>query len=74
MTKKLIVPVATPPNAIAFSAAGKDASTIDMMRTGIFLNFTCISVLFIMHITYGNVIFNFSDYKYAETVNTTMAY
>jgi len=63
-------PVATPPNAIVFSAG--DLTIMDMVKTGAFLNFSCVLVFFFLNITYGNLLFGYGNYVYAESNNMTM--
>ncbi|KAF2367544.1 Solute carrier family 13, partial [Trinorchestia longiramus] len=50
-----MLPVATPPNAIIFSAA--KMKTIEMMKTGIVMNILCLTVQSIMINTLGEVMF-----------------
>ncbi|CAG7732985.1 unnamed protein product [Allacma fusca] len=64
-----MLPVATPPNAIVYAAAGDDMRIIDMVKAGAFLNISCIIVCFCMHLTYGNLLFNFGGYT-TENVTT----
>jgi len=58
-----MLPVATPPNAIVYAAG--DMKIVDMVRCGAFLNVACIIVLLLFNMSYGNLIFSFSDYTYA---------
>jgi sodium-dependent dicarboxylate transporter 2/3/5 len=66
-----MLPVATPPNAIVFGASGGRMQIFDMVKTGAFLNFSCVIILFLMNISYGNLIFGYSDYVYPNATDTT---
>ncbi|XP_030855079.1 solute carrier family 13 member 3-like [Strongylocentrotus purpuratus] len=70
-----MLPVATPPNAIAFSS--KEINVIDMVKTGCLLNFLCICVLLFCMNTLGRLIFNiavFPDWANSLDANTTDIY
>ncbi|XP_030855078.1 solute carrier family 13 member 3-like [Strongylocentrotus purpuratus] len=70
-----MLPVATPPNAIAFSS--KEINVIDMVKTGCLLNFTCVCVLLFCMNTLGRLIFNiavFPDWANSLDANTTDIY
>lgn len=55
-------PVATPPNALVFSAG--NLRIMDMVSTGIFLNITCIVIYFLLQISYGELFFGYSKYEW----------
>jgi sodium-dependent dicarboxylate transporter 2/3/5 len=63
-----MLPVATPPNAIVFSTG--DLKIMDMIKTGFFLNISCIVVVFCLNITYGGIIFDFDNYEYVTSNST----
>lgn len=65
----LQLPVATPPNALVFSAG--NLRIMDMVTTGLFLNFACVFVYFLVHISLGEVLFHYGDYSYPDVGNTT---
>ncbi|ODM98912.1 Solute carrier family 13 member 2 [Orchesella cincta] len=56
-----MLPVATPPNAIVFSVGSM--KILDMVKTGFFLNVSCVVVLLIFNITYGSLIFDYGSYQ-----------
>ncbi len=60
-----MLPTSNPPNAIVF-AAGK-LKIMDMLKAGFSLNFICLAVLYVMNIFWGEFIFKYSDYVYADT-------
>ena len=64
-----MLPTSNPPNAIVFLAG--DLKIMDMLKAGFFLNFICLSILYVMNIFWGQVIFNYSNYEYA---NSTLKY
>jgi len=66
-----LLPVATPPNAIVFGASGGRMHIIDMVKTGAFINVVCILVLFLLNISYGSLLFGYSDYKYPNSTQST---
>ena len=51
-----MLPVATPPNAIVFSAA--KMSPVDMVKAGFLMNIICVIVICIMMQTLGSYMFN----------------
>ncbi|XP_076346177.1 Na(+)/citrate cotransporter-like isoform X2 [Tachypleus tridentatus] len=53
-----MLPVATPPNAIAFESAGM--KTIDMVKPGVVMNIICVCVQVLLINTFGMVVFDFS--------------
>ncbi|GIX69284.1 hypothetical protein CEXT_205661 [Caerostris extrusa] len=55
-----MLPVATPPNAIAYEAG--QMNTMDMLRPGILMNCMCVAIEILMINTYGNVIFGFDHF------------
>ncbi|GFT46583.1 hypothetical protein NPIL_487991 [Nephila pilipes] len=55
-----MLPVATPPNAIVYEAGSM--RTMDMLKPGILLNVICVAIEVVMISTYGNLIFNFSEF------------
>nr|CAH0105112.1 unnamed protein product [Daphnia galeata] len=55
-----MLPVATPPNAIVFSAA--KMNPVEMMKAGWFMNLVCVIVICVLMETWGNVIFNSKDF------------
>ncbi|OXA56239.1 hypothetical protein Fcan01_09879 [Folsomia candida] len=57
-----MLPVATPPNAIVFAAG--DLRIRDMVKAGAFLNLSCTIVFFLVNISYGELLFNYSGYIY----------
>ncbi|CAG7822929.1 unnamed protein product [Allacma fusca] len=57
-----MLPVATPPNAIVYAAS--DMRVTDMVKTGFFMNCSCVLILYLSTITYGNLIFRFDEYQY----------
>ncbi|CAG7818537.1 unnamed protein product [Allacma fusca] len=57
-----MLPVATPPNAIVYAAS--DMKVTDMIKTGFFMNCSCVLVLYLSTISYGNLIFRFDEYQY----------
>jgi len=63
-------PSATASNAIIFSAGG--LTIMDMVKNGLFLNISCVLVFFVLNITYGNLLFGYGNYVYAESNNMTM--
>ncbi|XP_063958647.1 Na(+)/citrate cotransporter-like isoform X2 [Lytechinus pictus] len=63
-----MLPVATPPNAIAF--AYKEIKVIDMVKTGCLLNFTCICILLLFMNTLGLLIFDIAHFP--DWANNTM--
>ncbi|XP_041468316.1 solute carrier family 13 member 5-like isoform X2 [Lytechinus variegatus] len=63
-----MLPVATPPNAIAF--ANKEITVIDMVKTGCLLNFTCICILLLFMNTLGRLIFDIAHFP--DWANNTM--
>ena len=65
-------PVATPSNAIVFAAG--DITILDMIKTGSFLNFSCVFVFFFLNITYGSALFGYDNYVYADAANVTRNY
>lgn len=63
-----MLPVATPPNAIVFSAAKMDP--VEMMKSGWFMNIVCVIVICVLMETWGDVIFNSKDFP--AWANTTI--
>ncbi|GFY76476.1 hypothetical protein TNIN_397341 [Trichonephila inaurata madagascariensis] len=55
-----MLPVATPPNAIVYEAGAM--RTMDMLKPGILMNIICVIIEVVMISTYGNAIFNFSEF------------
>ncbi|KAG8194836.1 hypothetical protein JTE90_017272 [Oedothorax gibbosus] len=55
-----MLPVATPPNAIVYEAAGM--STMDMVKPGILMNCMCVAIEILMISTLGKVIFDFDHF------------
>ncbi|CAL8109812.1 unnamed protein product [Orchesella dallaii] len=64
-----MLPVATPPNAIVFSVGSM--KILDMVKTGFFLNVSCVVVLLLFNITYGSLIFDYGSY---QSLNSTVIY
>jgi sodium-dependent dicarboxylate transporter 2/3/5 len=58
-----MLPVATPPNAIVYAAG--DMRILDMVKSGAFLNVSCVLVLLAFNLTYGSLLFNYANYEYA---------
>jgi hypothetical protein len=58
--------VATPPNAIVYSAGGMKVG--DMMRIGVVMNAACVLVLWGCANIFGEVLFHFSEYQYMPQV------
>ncbi|KAL7645309.1 UNVERIFIED_CONTAM: hypothetical protein RMT77_003695 [Armadillidium vulgare] len=56
-----MLPVATPPNAIVYGAAGGDMKTSVMMKAGWVMNVVCGFITTIMINTFGMVIFNVGE-------------
>lgn len=60
-----MLPTANPPNTIVFAAG--EMNIIDMAKPGVFINFACITVLYLMNISWGEyVIFKYSNYEYPK--------
>lgn len=59
-----VLPTSNPSNAICFAAG--ELRIKDMATPGVILNFLCLIVLFVLHISYGQLIFNFSNYSYSN--------
>lgn len=60
-----MLPTANPPNTIVFAAA--DMNIIDMAKPGFFINIACVTVLYLMNISWGEyVIFKYNNYEYPE--------
>ncbi|KAG4075773.1 hypothetical protein HA402_003599 [Bradysia odoriphaga] len=60
-----MLPTANPPNTIVFAAA--DMNIIDMAKPGVFINFACITVLYLLNISWGEfVIFDYNNYEYPK--------
>jgi len=57
-----VLPTSNPPNAVVFSAGGM--RIVDMAKTGLILNFLCVSILFVLNLTWGEYFFNYSNYVY----------
>ncbi|CAG2224875.1 SLC13A2_3_5 [Mytilus edulis] len=55
-----MLPVATPPNTIAFSYGYLKVT--DMMKVGVFLNFICVIIVTVAINTYGAAFFNLHEY------------
>ncbi|XP_035708970.1 solute carrier family 13 member 5 isoform X1 [Folsomia candida] len=64
-----MLPVATPPNAIVFAAG--NMKIWEMVKSGAFLNLSCVVVLLLFNISYGNLIFNYNNYEYPSLDNST---
>jgi sodium-dependent dicarboxylate transporter 2/3/5 len=64
-----MLPVATPPNAIVFAAG--NLKIMDMVKSGAFLNLSCVLVFFVVNITYGNLLFDWNNYEYPPEGNFT---
>jgi len=60
-----MLPTSNPTNAIVFLAG--DLKIPDMFKAGFILNFTCLSVFFLMNLFWGPIIFNYSNYEYLNT-------
>ncbi|XP_046440679.1 solute carrier family 13 member 5-like [Daphnia pulex] len=63
-----MLPVATPPNAIVFSAA--KMNPVEMMKAGWFMNLVCVVVICVLMETWGSVIFNSNEFP--AWANTTL--
>ncbi|XP_028643112.1 solute carrier family 13 member 5 [Grammomys surdaster] len=66
-----MLPVATPPNAIVFAYG--HLKVIDMMKTGLIMNFIGIASVFLSVNTWGRAVFNldnFPDWANSSSINT----
>ncbi|XP_037034217.1 solute carrier family 13 member 4-like [Bradysia coprophila] len=60
-----MLPTANPPNTIVFAAA--NMNIIDMAKPGVFINCACITVLYLLNISWGEfVIFDYNKYEYPK--------
>jgi sodium-dependent dicarboxylate transporter 2/3/5 len=64
-----MLPVSTPPNAIAFGPSGM--RTVDMMKVGFVMNLVSISLTFLAIYSYGMVMFSLNEFPDWATVNVT---
>jgi sodium-dependent dicarboxylate transporter 2/3/5 len=64
-----MLPVATPPNAIVFSAAKMDP--VEMMKSGFLMNIICVIVICVMTETLG--VYMFDLYTFPDWANQTDA-
>lgn len=65
-----MLPVATPPNAIAFSFGR--LRIIDMVKAGFILNFTCVAVVMLCIHTWGENFFKLDEQPWPFNVTTTV--
>jgi len=54
---------------IVFAAGG--LKVMDMVKTGAFLNLSCVLIFFLVNISYGELLFGYSGYKYPIELNAT---
>jgi len=67
-----MLPVATPPNAIAFSYGR--LRVVDMVKAGVIFNFVCVFIVTLATHTWGMAYFNLNDIPWAtDASNTTMS-
>lgn len=63
-----MLPSASATSSITYGIGGGDLTIIDMIKHGVFVNFTCIVTTFILNSTYGAWLFSYNDYTYPETI------